>query len=94
MVYFTYNGLFTYMVLAYEWNSYSEMRKGLRVSANPIGVQEGFGMTGNSVLRNFKPTVLQMSSIEIGHFAFWPAEVESPRDRLLYLHFVKSVCDL
>lgn len=38
-VYFTYNGLFTAMLLGYEWTSYAHVRKGLRVSRAPIGAQ-------------------------------------------------------
>lgn len=39
MLYFTYNGLFTCMLSASEWNSFSNERKGLRVSRNPMGAQ-------------------------------------------------------
>jgi hypothetical protein len=39
MLYFTYNGLFTCMLSAFEWNTYSKERKGLRVSRNPQGAQ-------------------------------------------------------
>ncbi len=40
MLYFTYNGLFTCMLLASEWNSYSTERKGLRISSShPQGAQ-------------------------------------------------------
>ncbi|KIW88600.1 uncharacterized protein Z519_10646 [Cladophialophora bantiana CBS 173.52] len=40
LLYFTYNGLFTCMLLASEWNSYSLRRKGLRISsARPKGAQ-------------------------------------------------------
>lgn len=34
LLYFTYNGLFTCMLLVSEWNSYSIHRKGLRVSSS------------------------------------------------------------
>ncbi|KAK4140112.1 uncharacterized protein C8A04DRAFT_15254 [Dichotomopilus funicola] len=36
MLYFTYNGLFTSISLATEWDSYATHRKGLRVSSKPI----------------------------------------------------------
>ena len=40
MLYFTYNGLFTGMLLSREWDSYALQRKGLRVnSTHPIGHQ-------------------------------------------------------
>ena len=40
LLYFTYNGLFTCMLLAYEWNSYATYRKGLRISSShPQGAQ-------------------------------------------------------
>ncbi|KAF2430337.1 hypothetical protein EJ08DRAFT_660813 [Tothia fuscella] len=38
-LYFSYNGLFTSLFVAYEWESFSRKRKGLRVSATPIGSQ-------------------------------------------------------
>jgi hypothetical protein len=38
-LYFSYNALFTGMLLGYEWVSYSQKRKGLRVSHNPTGAQ-------------------------------------------------------
>lgn len=38
-LYFAYNGLFTAMLMGYEWASYAHKRKGLRVSANPTGSQ-------------------------------------------------------
>ncbi|KAF2790980.1 hypothetical protein K505DRAFT_310397 [Melanomma pulvis-pyrius CBS 109.77] len=38
-LYFAYNGLFTCMLLGYEWYSYAHQRKGLRVSRAPIGAQ-------------------------------------------------------
>lgn len=40
LLYYTYNGLFTAMLMADEWNSYSTKRKGLRiVSTRPVGEQ-------------------------------------------------------
>ncbi|EXJ70327.1 uncharacterized protein A1O5_06395 [Cladophialophora psammophila CBS 110553] len=40
LLYFTYNGLFTCMLLASEWKSYSLRRKGLRISsARPKGAE-------------------------------------------------------
>ncbi|KAF2105458.1 hypothetical protein BDV96DRAFT_560385 [Lophiotrema nucula] len=38
-LYFIYNGLFTLMSLAIEWESFGLMRKGLRVSTKPRGQQ-------------------------------------------------------
>ncbi|KAJ4299332.1 hypothetical protein N0V90_004577 [Kalmusia sp. IMI 367209] len=38
-LYFSYNGLFTAMLLGYEWVSYAHRRKGLRVSRAPQGAQ-------------------------------------------------------
>jgi hypothetical protein len=38
-LYFSYNALFTGMLFGYEWVSYSQKRKGLRVSHNPTGAQ-------------------------------------------------------
>jgi hypothetical protein len=38
-LYFSYNALFTAMLLGYEWVSYSQKRKGLRVSHQPSGAQ-------------------------------------------------------
>ncbi|KAF1972724.1 hypothetical protein BU23DRAFT_534554 [Bimuria novae-zelandiae CBS 107.79] len=38
-LYFSYNGLFTAMLLGYEWVSYAHQRKGLRVSRTPEGAQ-------------------------------------------------------
>lgn len=38
-LYFSYNGLFTAMLLGHEWMSYASKRKGLRVSRRPIGEQ-------------------------------------------------------
>lgn len=38
-LYFSYNGLFTCMLLGYEWASYAQRRKGLRVSRAPAGAQ-------------------------------------------------------
>ena len=37
--YFAYNSIFTAMLLGYEWTSYADKRKGLRVSARPKGSQ-------------------------------------------------------
>jgi hypothetical protein len=39
ILYFTYNGLFTSIALATEWDSYARHRKGLRVSSPPVGAQ-------------------------------------------------------
>ncbi|KAF2626657.1 hypothetical protein BU25DRAFT_411632 [Macroventuria anomochaeta] len=38
-LYFAYNGMFTAMLLGYEWTSYAHKRKGLRVSRTPSGLQ-------------------------------------------------------
>ncbi|RYN29959.1 hypothetical protein AA0113_g682 [Alternaria arborescens] len=38
-LYFSYNALFTAMLMGYEWLSYSRKRKGLRVSRQPSGAQ-------------------------------------------------------
>lgn len=38
-LYFFYNGFFTSLSLATEWDTYARHRKGLRVSANPVGAQ-------------------------------------------------------
>lgn len=38
-LYFSYNGLFTAMLLGYEWVSYAQKRKGLRVSHPAEGAQ-------------------------------------------------------
>jgi hypothetical protein len=38
-IYFTYNGLFTAMLMGFEWISYSYKKKGLRVSREPSGFQ-------------------------------------------------------
>jgi hypothetical protein len=38
-LYFSYNGLFTSLFVAYEWDSFARKKKGLRVSAGPIGSQ-------------------------------------------------------
>lgn len=35
-LYFSYNGLFTAMLLGYEWLSYADKRKGLRTSSKPV----------------------------------------------------------
>ncbi|KAE8363430.1 hypothetical protein BDV27DRAFT_158828 [Aspergillus caelatus] len=39
MLYFACNGLITTMALAHEWSQYANQRKGLRVSAEPMGTQ-------------------------------------------------------
>lgn len=39
IIYFSYNGLYTVMASALEWESYSHCRKGLRVSGKPTGDQ-------------------------------------------------------
>ena len=39
LVYFTYNGVFTCMLLGSEWDGYSRTRKGLRISSIPEGAQ-------------------------------------------------------
>ncbi|KAK4249236.1 hypothetical protein C7999DRAFT_39652 [Corynascus novoguineensis] len=39
MLYFTYNGLFTSISLATEWDTYANHRKGLRVSAPAVSAQ-------------------------------------------------------
>lgn len=39
LLYFTYNGLFTSMLLGFEWSQYAHKRKGLRVSSEPSGAQ-------------------------------------------------------
>ncbi|KAF2475426.1 uncharacterized protein BDR25DRAFT_279479 [Lindgomyces ingoldianus] len=38
-LYFSYNGLFTCMLLGLEWSQYAHQRKGLRVSRTPSGAQ-------------------------------------------------------
>ena len=38
-LYFAYNGLFTAMLMGYEWVSYAHKQKGLRVSRRPSGMQ-------------------------------------------------------
>ncbi|KAI4956912.1 hypothetical protein J4E86_005384 [Alternaria arbusti] len=38
-LYFSYNALFTAMLMGYEWVSYSSKRKGLRVTHQPAGAQ-------------------------------------------------------
>ncbi|KAF3045926.1 hypothetical protein E8E12_007517 [Didymella heteroderae] len=35
-LYFAYNGLFTAMLMGYEWLSYAHKRKGLRISRRPV----------------------------------------------------------
>ena len=37
--YVSYNSLLTSLLLAYEWNQYSQHKKGLRISSNPKGSQ-------------------------------------------------------
>ncbi|KAJ8117813.1 hypothetical protein OPT61_g1088 [Boeremia exigua] len=39
LLYFAYNGLFTAMLMGYEWASYAHKQKGLRVSGRPSGMQ-------------------------------------------------------
>lgn len=39
MLYFSYNALFTSFLLSHEWVSYAHKKKGLRVSADPVGAQ-------------------------------------------------------
>lgn len=39
LLYFAYNGLFTSICLATEWSGFAVARKGLRVSAKPVGDQ-------------------------------------------------------
>jgi hypothetical protein len=39
LIYFTYNSVFTSMWMAAEWDSFSQRRKGLRVSQQPTGTQ-------------------------------------------------------
>ncbi|KAI4948952.1 hypothetical protein J4E91_005414 [Alternaria rosae] len=39
VLYFSYNGLFTAMLMGYEWISYARKRKGLRVTRQPSGAQ-------------------------------------------------------
>jgi hypothetical protein len=39
MLYFSYNALFTSVLLSHEWISYAHKKKGLRVSADPVGAQ-------------------------------------------------------
>jgi hypothetical protein len=38
-LYFAYNGLFTAMLMGYEWTSYAYKKKGLRISRKPSGSQ-------------------------------------------------------
>jgi hypothetical protein len=38
-LYFSYNSLFTAMLMGQEWTSYAHKRKGLRVSRKPVGSQ-------------------------------------------------------
>jgi hypothetical protein len=39
MLYHAFNGLFTAMLMGYEWTSYAHKKKGLRVSRQPAGSQ-------------------------------------------------------
>jgi hypothetical protein len=39
IIYFSYNGLLTAMLMGHEWTSYAHKRKGLRVSRKPAGMQ-------------------------------------------------------
>ncbi|CAI6341942.1 unnamed protein product [Periconia digitata] len=39
LIYFSYNSLFTSMLLAYEWSTYSYKKKGIRVSVKAEGAQ-------------------------------------------------------
>jgi hypothetical protein len=39
ILYFAYNGVFTCMLLGYEWLSFAHKRKGLRVSRGKVGAQ-------------------------------------------------------
>jgi hypothetical protein len=39
MLYYAFNGLFTAMLMGYEWTSYAHKKKGLRVSRRPAGSQ-------------------------------------------------------
>jgi hypothetical protein len=39
VLYFSYNAIFTTFLLSYEWLSYAQKRKGLRVSRQPSGTQ-------------------------------------------------------
>jgi hypothetical protein len=39
VLYFSYNRLFTAMLMSHEWTSYAHKRKGLRVSHKPVGSQ-------------------------------------------------------
>jgi hypothetical protein len=38
-IYFVYNGIFTSMLMGYEWTSYASKKKGLRISRIPVGFQ-------------------------------------------------------
>jgi hypothetical protein len=38
-LYFAYNGLYTAMLMGYEWTSYAYKKKGLRISRRPFGAQ-------------------------------------------------------
>lgn len=39
VLYYAFNGLFTAMLMGYEWTSYAHKKKGLRVSRQPTGSQ-------------------------------------------------------
>jgi hypothetical protein len=39
LLYFLYNGVFTCMLMGYEWSSFAHKRKGLRVSRAKVGAQ-------------------------------------------------------
>jgi hypothetical protein len=39
ILYYAFNGLFTAMLMGYEWTSYAHKKKGLRVSRRPAGSQ-------------------------------------------------------
>jgi hypothetical protein len=39
VLYYAFNGLFTAMLMGYEWTSYAHKKKGLRVSRQPAGSQ-------------------------------------------------------
>ena len=39
ILYFSYNAIFTAMLSGFEWTSYAQKRKGLRLSRSPIGEQ-------------------------------------------------------
>ncbi|KIW35231.1 uncharacterized protein PV07_01937 [Cladophialophora immunda] len=61
LLYFTYNGMFTCMLLASEWNSYSVRRKGLRISSSQ---REGVQRSGYYLQLPFRFSVpLTMASL-------------------------------